>query len=1324
MRKLRLFVVLYVLLYTLFVQTAHSESAPWDTLAPLNPEFMKWRYLPESVNALSGEKTYATGSIPDPIDRSHLRDNPPILKNPRVKYPQSVKEITIPAKYDMREDSRLPDVRNQNPWETCWAFAAIGSLESSYMTLQKSWPYNYRYDHTVPNLSELHTSYFVYGDTRPGKSFSRPNPGKDILNQSGNVIKAIALISGAGTVKESSLPYPNTESYSAPYGYPEDYLSSGIRLKEAYILANLDTEAAMNTVKRIILEQAGVVISYYAGRGATSPTGSPAYFDNTHGTETNHGVLLVGWDDNFSRENFSESMRPSRNGAWLVRNSWGKYDGSDNGYFWMSYEQHTASPAALIADKADTLMKHYSYDDLGYTHNTTSKWNANIFKAEGKYYSSEYLQYVGLNTINNNTQYEVYIYDLGVNVPFSPVAGKLIASVTDGYAPYQGYTTVELKEYPKIEKGHYFSVVVHSDTGLGLEGPVSFDNGSPCVEPVCNPGESYRSDNGTSWFGRDKNVCIKAFTVPYIYSSTPSEADMVQINARNFPDDVFRGYVSSMFDDDDDGWLSQSEKKYVTEISITRKGVTSLKGIEHFNNLKELDCRYNKLISLDLTWNSNLEYLYCSDNQLEMLLGVGGSSMSEIDCRNNRLKWLIVSAAEDLQCIDCRNNLLEKLYVIDCPRLETLLCTSNDLGEINLSGCPYVCVKADETASVKGWLRVNSANFPDVNFRRYVISEFSNDDDFLSPEEIADIIKLDVSGQKTASLKGIEHFEELTYLYCDNNSLTQLDVSENTELAELFCSSNNLTKLDLSKNTRLKHLECDNNQLSLINLSGCKNLKWLVCGYNKLTVIDITSCPNANIDCDEGVKLIYTHEETAPEILTEILSNAVTNQAYKLQLTASGTVPIEWKRTGKLPAGLTLSDSGLISGTPTKAGKSTFTVTAQNDYGKTSQKYTLQVFDPVSITTASLKAGTIGKSYSVMMKAKGTKIITWSAEGLPNGLTINGKGKITGKPIVYGVFNVKVKAENGAGVTEKKLQLTVKAIAPKLSGSFKKATLNESYSSGLKVTGSTPITWSIEGNLPDGLTLDTSTGIISGTPTSYGKNGSFRIKITATNDAGSKIKNVTFKVTGKKPTIKTTKLPDATAGEGYSAELTATGSEPITFTADLPEYLTLEGNTITGNISELAKNFKVKVYASNPVKTVSKTYTVKVITKKKTVPETYKAEKGTDITKNDVITVMPTKPEKDTEINSGYIVAAVLGEVSCDVSGTYDFEIEVPDYIAEGSELIYIANSDKPSDDDDIAEFYDEAGAEISAVPENRRITISIWLNAETVYNPVIAVKY
>ena len=88
------------------------------------------------------------------------------------------------------------------------------------------------------------------------------------------------------------------------------------------------------------------------------------------------------------------------------------------------------------------------------------------------------------------------------------------------------------------------------------------------------------------------------------------------------------------------------------------------------------------------------------------------------------------------------------------------------------------------------------------------------------------------------------------------------------------------------------------------------------------------------------------------------------------------------------------------------------------------------------------------------------------------------------------------------------------------------------------------------------------------------------------------------------------------------------------------------------------------------------------------------------------------------------MIVAELGEISCDVPGMYDFEITLSDDVQAGEELIYIANSSEPSDDDEIAEFFDDTGNEISNVPESRKIIISIWLNSETVYNPVIAVKH
>ena len=454
--------------------------------------------------AASNEEHYHTGIIiPSNVDRSYLKKNPPVLRKTGRNSPENFYESTLPVSYDLRKLGKVPTTaRNQSPFGTCWAFAAIGALESSYMM---------QYPGQDVNLSEFHLAYFLYGDDRPGKSFPLTNESEDILSQGGNVDQIAAFLSRMGTVSESVLPYPASKSYTAPEKLPEEYTFSGIRLKEAYTLQDPGTEEADKMIKHLIMTAGGVDIGYYMdnGNGKNTSGDITAYFNNKHGTFRNHASVIVGWDDDFSRENFSPEMRPSRNGAWLFRNSWGTEWG-DLGYFWVSYEQHMATTTVFIADKAEKSLKCYGYDDWGYCGLSSSiNWGANIFRAE----RNELLKYAGFHTKDNNTSYEIYAYDLGTSSPDSPVNGTLIDNITDGYTPYGGYHTEEFSGQSVIEAGHYFSIVLKSSTGMAMEGDIRFSDGR-VYSPVCNPGESYASFNGTSWGGQNRNVCIKAFTLP------------------------------------------------------------------------------------------------------------------------------------------------------------------------------------------------------------------------------------------------------------------------------------------------------------------------------------------------------------------------------------------------------------------------------------------------------------------------------------------------------------------------------------------------------------------------------------------------------------------------------------------------------------------------------------------------------------------------------------------------------------------------------------------------------------------------------------------
>ncbi len=235
---------------------------------------------------------------------------------------------------------------------------------------------------------------------------------------------------------------------------------------------------------------------------------------------------------------------------------------------------------------------------------------------------------------------------------------------------------------------------------------------------------------------------------------------------------------------------------------------------------------------------------------------------------------------------------------------------------------------------------------------------------------------------------------------------------------------------------------------------------------------------------------------------------------YSATLTATGgTAPFTWSlASGTLPAGLTLSTSGIISGKPSASGTSSFSVTVK-DAESTPQAVssalkisiaaavTTPTVTPLQLISSSLASGTVGSTYSATLTATGgTSPYTWSvASGtLPAGLTLSTSGTISGKPSTSGTssFSVTVKdAESTPQAVTSALQISIAAavttptVTPLqlTSSSLASGTVGSAYSATLTATGGTsPYTWSVaSGSLPAGLTLSTS-GAITGTPSASG----------------------------------------------------------------------------------------------------------------------------------------------------------------------------------------------------------------------------------------------
>lgn len=139
---------------------------------------------------------------------------------------------------------------------------------------------------------------------------------------------------------------------------------------------------------------------------------------------------------------------------------------------------------------------------------------------------------------------------------------------------------------------------------------------------------------------------------------------------------------------------------------------------------------------------------------------------------------------------------------------------------------------------------INEQNFPDENFRDYVLSTAidRNQNKVLDDDEILRVKEIDVHYKKIASLKGIEHFKELHKLTCYQNDLTELDLSVCPRLDTLNCAVNKLKALNLSNCSKLKWIRCDQNQLSELDVSACTELELLICSSNKITTLDVSAC--------------------------------------------------------------------------------------------------------------------------------------------------------------------------------------------------------------------------------------------------------------------------------------------------------------------------------------------------------------------------------------------------------------------------------------------------------------------------------------------------
>ena len=320
--------------------------------------------------------------------------------------------------------------------------------------------------------------------------------------------------------------------------------------------------------------------------------------------------------------------------------------------------------------------------------------------------------------------------------------------------------------------------------------------------------------------------------------------------------------------------------------------------------------------------------------------------------------------------------------------------------------------------------------------------------------------------------------------------------------------------------------------------------------------------------------------QAAPlSVATTTLAGGTQFVAYTATLAATGgTAPYAWSIATGLPAGLALNaTTGVISGTPTGSGTSSFTVQVTDAALQTATRalsITVAAAPALAVSTATLVGGTQFVAYTATLAATGgLPPYTWSIPaGLPPGLALNTTtGVISGTPSGSGAYAFTAQVTDAAAQTATRaFSITITA-APALAistASLVNGTQYVAYAATLAATGGKPpYTWSTATGLPAGLALNTATGVISGTPSGSGTS-SFTAQVTdAVAQTATKALSITV-AAAPALTVSTTTLAGGTPGVAYAATLAATGGlTPYTWSiaSGLPTGLTL--NTSTGAIS-------------------------------------------------------------------------------------------------------------------------------------------------------------
>lgn len=449
----------FFLIFSLSLTFFFTLSAEKNHTAELNPEFLKYKNS-------SNKSSYRL--IPSPVKVA------PYMKAVVEQNTQ------LPSKFDLRDEKRVPSVRDQGSYYTCWLFSASGSFESILLP------------DVIYNMSEKHAN---------------ENHGFDLGRLQGGTawMTTAYFVRWDGPYAESVHPYYPSRST------PEESASvPSWHVQNVFIAPDRSNGLDNTVIKEIIMNKGAIDFALFWEDPYYKKSASSYYYN--HGKGQNHRMTMVGWDDNYSADNFIN--KPPGNGAFIARNSWGGGWGFD-GYCYISYYDTSLEEFFCYhgIEKNSNYYNIYQYDKLGVTKKVGNGYNmaANIFTATDE----ENLKAAGFYTLAMDTEVEIWAYT-GVSGD-NPTSGSPV--YYNKYSiKYPGFHTKNFESEVPLKKGDRFSIVVklsspHSSFNIAIESP----DGDYSSKADAQYGQSFISTDGVKWrdlcdMHRKSNYCVKAYT--------------------------------------------------------------------------------------------------------------------------------------------------------------------------------------------------------------------------------------------------------------------------------------------------------------------------------------------------------------------------------------------------------------------------------------------------------------------------------------------------------------------------------------------------------------------------------------------------------------------------------------------------------------------------------------------------------------------------------------------------------------------------------------------------------------------------------------------